>query len=252
MVVRALSRWIFPAFLFVVWQVASDQRFIDPLFFPAPSALFYALLEDVTTGKLAADSIASFQRVLAGLAIGSAIGITTGLMMGVWRPVDTALSVLVQVLRAIPPITWIGFSILWFGLGSKPAIFMITLGVVFPMLISTYQGVRQVDLIYIRAAHNLGARGWMFFKDVILPAALPSTLTGLRVSVAIAWILMVVGELVAVSVGVGASLIRAQDYNQVDQMLAYMLVIGFYGYLSDLAVTRLSRYLLRWQRSVED
>jgi NitT/TauT family transport system permease protein len=246
---QVAARWLFPVGFILLWELAVDYGGIDRHFFPAPSSLIKGTWADIVSGKLASDSWASFQRVLAGLAIGTLIGVALGMLMAVWRPVDAMFGVTVQVLRAIPPITWIGFSILWFGLGSRPAIFIIVIGVVFPMLISTYQGVRQVDLIYIRAARNLGASGWMFFKDVILAAALPSILTGLRVSIGLAWILMVVGELVAVSTGLGATLMRAQDYNQTDRMLAYMLVIGFYGYLSDLALNALSRYLLRWQRS---
>lgn len=246
---QVAARWLFPIGFILLWEIAVAFGVIDPHFFPAPSSLLKGTWADIISGKLASDSWASFQRVLAGLAIGVLTGVSLGMLMAVWRPIDAMLGVTVQVLRAIPPITWIGFSILWFGLGSRPAIFIIAIGVVFPMLISTYQGVRQVDLIYVRAARNLGASGWMFFKDVILAAALPSILTGLRVSIGLAWILMVVGELVAVSTGLGATLMRAQDYNQTDRMLAYMLVIGFYGYLSDLALNALSRYLLRWQRS---
>jgi NitT/TauT family transport system permease protein len=245
-----LLRWIFPLLFIVIWQLAVDHGLIDSNFFPAPSSLAKSAWADLVSGKLAEDSLESLERVAAGLAIGVAVGVSLGMAMAVWRLVDVMFDVSVQILRAIPPIAWIGFSILWFGLGSKPAIFLIALGVVFPMLISTYQGVRQVDLIYIRAARNLGAGNWQFFKDIIFPASLPSVLTGLRVSVGLAWILMVVGELVAVSTGLGATLIRAQDYNQVDRMLTYMLVIGFYGYLSDLSVVRLSAYLLRWQRVV--
>jgi len=161
------------------------------------------------------------------------------------------LSAIVQIIRAIPPITWIGFSILWFGIGTKPAIFLISLGTIFPMLINTYDGVRQVDEIYIRAAMNLGAKRRMLFWNVILSAALPNILTGLRVSIGLAWILMVVGELIAVPNGLGQTLMRAQDYNQVDRMLAYMIVIGLYGFLSDLLLVQISNYLLRWQRGLE-
>jgi len=245
-------RWTFPFIFAVLWQLAVDWGYLDRQFFPAPISLAKAAWGDISSGKLAVDSIASLGRVIAGLTIGVVIGAIFGLSMAVWRPVDTMFGVSVQILRSIPPIAWIGFSIIWFGIGSRPAIFLISLGVVFPMLISAYQGVRQVDLIYVRAARNLGAGNWMFFKEIILPAALPSVLTGLRVSVGLAWILMVVGELVAVSNGIGATLIRAQDYNQVDRMLAYMLVIGFYGYLSDIGVANFTHYLLRWQRRVED
>ena len=244
---RILARWIFPVVFVVLWEAVVRRGLIDPHFFPAPSSLVQGMWEDIVSGQLLGSSFESLKRVAIGLGIGVVLGVTIGLAMAVSQFVDAMLTVTVQVLRAIPPITWIGFSILWFGIGSHPAIFIIVIGVVFPMLISTYQGVRQVDLVLIRAARNLGASGWMFFKDIVLAAALPSVLTGLRVSVALAWILMVVGELVAVPNGLGASLMRAQDYNQTDKMLAYMLVIGFYGYLSDLVVNWLSNYLLRWQ-----
>lgn len=247
-----LARWGFTVVLVAVWEIAVRMGIIDYHFFPAPSSLFQATWIDITSGKLASDSWGSFQRVIAGLSIGIAVGVILGMAMAMSRIVDAMFSLPVQVLRAIPPITWIGFAILWFGLGSRPAIFLIFLGVVFPILLSTYAGVRQVDLIYLRAARNLGARGWMLFREVILPAAMPSILTGLRVSIGLAWILMVVGELIGAPSGLGATLMRAQDYDQTDRMLAYMLVIGFYGYVSDLGVNRLTDYLLRWQRGMGD
>jgi NitT/TauT family transport system permease protein len=246
----ALAYWVVPILLLVLWQIGASIGLIDPTVFPGPLALLREAWDDIVSGKLATDSVASIGRVAGGLGLGVVLGAGLGLSMALWRPVEWAFSVPVQILRAIPPITWIGFSILWFGLGTKPAIFLITLGVVFPMLLNTYSGVRQVDSIYIRAARNVGATGWMLFKDVILAAAMPSVLTGLRVSVGLAWILVVVGELVAVPSGLGATLMRAQDYDQTDRMLTYMLVIGLYGYVSDLMVVRLSRHLLRWQRSM--
>ena len=246
-----LAHVVLPIGLLVVWQVAADHGLISPSSFPAPLSMARMLWSDALSGKLETDLLASLQRVVWGLVIGSALGIVTGLAMGMSQTIDRLLTISVQVLRAIPPITWIGFAILWFGLGDRPAIFLIALGVVFPMLLNTYAGVRQVDRIYIRAARNVGADGWMLFKDVVLPAAMPSVLTGLRVSIGLAWILMVVGELVGAPSGLGATLMRAQDYAQTDRMLAYMLVIGFCGYLSDLLVARVSRHVLRWQRGIE-
>lgn len=240
-----------PVALLVLWEIAVRSGVIPARFFPAPSALFAEIWTDLRSGKLVVDTFASLYRLAWGLAIGVVLGVAIGMAMALSRAIDAALGVTIQVLRAIPPITWIGFSILWFGLGNHPAIFLIVLGVVFPMLLNTYAGVKQVDVIYLRAARNLGAHGFMLFKDVVLAAALPSILTGLRVSLGLAWILMVVGELIAVPSGLGDTLMRAQDYDQTDQMLAYMILIGFYGYLSDLAVVALSRHLLRWQRGIE-
>lgn len=247
-----ILRWLSPLLLLTIWQLAADRGLLDSHFFPAPSASIAVAWRDLMSGKLLVDSLGSIERLFGGLAIGVVTGVLLGLAMGIWRWVDAIFTVPVQILRVIPPIAWIGFAILWFGLGSRPAIFLISLGVVFPMLINTYSGVRQADLIYLRAARNLGANGWLMFKDVLFAAALPSIMTGLRVSVGIAWILVVVGELIGAPNGLGATLMRSQDYQQSDRMLAYMLVIGLYGYLSDILVVALTRYVLRWQRGIGD
>lgn len=247
---RRLVKTAVPAVLVAVWQLLFEAGAVNPQFLPPPTAVATRFWSLLLSGALLRDSISSFQRVGLGLGLGVTTGVGLGLVMGYWRRVDDLLTVTVQVLRAIPPITWIGFAMLWFGLGTPPGVFLISLGVVFPMLINAYAGVRQVDLIYVRAARNVGASGWMLFTNVILMAALPSVLTGLRVSVALAWILVVVGELIAVPAGLGYSLIEAQEWGQPDRMVIYMLTIGFYGYLFDLAVVRLTAYLLRWQRSL--
>lgn len=240
-----------PLLLLVLWEIAVRAGVIPARFFPAPSALFAEIWSDLVSGKLLVDTLSSLYRLAWGLSIGVVLGVGIGMTMALSRPVDAALGVIVQVLRAIPPITWIGFSILWFGLGNRPAIFLIVLGTMFPMLLNTYAGVKQVDVIYLRAARNLGAHGFLLFRDVVLAAALPSILTGLRVSMGLGWILMVVGELIAVPAGLGDTLMRAQDYDQTDRMLAYMLLIGFYGYLSDVLIVSVSHRLLRWQRGIE-
>ena len=245
-----LMRLVTPIAILLLWEAAVRVGWIEARYFPAPSALVVELWADVQSGKIFIDSAASLTRLGSGLAIGVVLGVAVGMAMALFPVIDQLIGMPIQILRAIPPITWIGFSILWFGLGNRPAIFLIVLGVVFPMLLNTYAGVKQVDMIYLRAARNLGARNLMLFREVVLPAALPSIMTGLRVSVGLAWILMVVGELVAVPSGLGDTLMRAQDYSQTDRMLAYMLLIGFYGFLSDLVVVGLTRYLLRWQRGL--
>jgi NitT/TauT family transport system permease protein len=249
---ETLLRWLSPAVLLAAWELAVVRSWLDPHFFPSPSAMIAVAWHDIQSGDMLRNSLGSLERLAWGLLIGTASGIALGLAMAFWRPVYAILNGPVQVVRAIPPIAWIGFAILWFGLGTKPAVFLISLGVVFPVLLNTYAGVRQTDLIYMRAAAMLGARGSMLFKDVIFAAALPNILTGLRISVGIAWVLVVVGELVGAPDGLGAALMRAQDYQQTDRMLAYMLAIGLYGYLSDTLVVRVSRHLLRWQRGMDD
>lgn len=248
---ETLLRWLSPAALLVIWELAVDYGWLDHSFFPSPSAMLAVAWHDIKSGDMLQNSLGSLGRLLGGLLIGSVSGVVIGVAMAMSRPIEAVLDVPVQVMRAIPPIAWVGFAILWFGLGTRPAVFLIALGVVFPVLLNTYAGVRQTDLIYMRAAAMIGARGLMLFKDVLLAAALPNILTGLRISVGIAWVLVVVGELVGAPNGLGAALMRAQDYQQTDRMLTYMLAIGLYGYLSDALVVRLSKYLLRWQRGMD-
>ena len=249
---EALLQWLSPVVLLAVWELAVVRGWLDHQFIPSPSAMIAVAWHDIQSGDMLQNALGSLERLTWGLLIGTVSGVMLGLAMALWRPVHAILNGPVQVVRAIPPIAWIGFAILWFGLGTKPAVFLIALGAVFPVLLNTYAGVRQIDLIYMRAAAMLGARGTMLFKDIIFAAALPSILTGLRVSVGIAWVLVVVGELVGSPNGLGAALMRAQDYQQTDRMLAYMLAIGLFGYFSDALVMRLSRYLLRWQRGMDD
>jgi NitT/TauT family transport system permease protein len=241
-----------PVVFLAAWELSVARGWLDHNFFPSPSSMIAVAWHDIQSGDMLQNSLGSLKRLSLGLVIGAVSGIVLGFSMAMWRPVHAVLNGPVQVVRAIPPIAWIGFAILWFGLGTKPAVFLIALGVVFPVLLNTYAGVRQTDLIYTRAAAMLGARGMMLFKDIIFAAALPNILTGLRISIGIAWVLVVVGELVGSPNGLGAALMRAQDYQQTDRMLAYMLAIGLYGYLSDALVVCVSRYLLRWQRGMDD
>jgi len=184
---------IVPAVVIAAWQLVSSQGWVNPQILPSPLAVVqkwieYALppqphtegswLAWAFSGELIHDAIGSLYRVIVGFLIGAGLALPVGLMMGASDRVYDWLNPLVQLLRPIPPIAYIPLSILWFGLGNKPAVFLISLGAFFPVLMNTIAGVRQVDGIYIRAARNLGASGSTMFLRVILPAAVPSRLTG--------------------------------------------------------------------------
>ena len=240
-----------PVAVIVAWQLLSASGTINPLFFPAPTADLGALAQSWHAGTLLPDVLYSTRRVLFGIVIGSLVGLVIGLAMGLSPRVDRGLNLSVQVLRSVPPITWVGFAILWFGLNDSAVVFLVSLGVVFTIAIGAYEGIRQIDQVYIRAAQNIGANRWLLFRWIILPGALGSILTALRIAVAAAWILVVVGELVGVPVGIGAELTTAQDYGNNPLVVGYMAVIGLMGFLFDRGVVLLGGRLLRWQRVVE-
>ncbi len=158
---------------------------------------------------------------------------------------------LVQLLRPIPPIAYIPLAILWFGLGNPPAFFLISLGAFFPVLMNTISGVRTVDEIYIRAARNLGASGATLFLRIILPAATPHILTGLRVGIGVAFIVVIVAEMIAVNNGLGFRILEAREFMWSDKIIAGMITIGLLGLAIDTGMDRINRYLLRWHRGMD-
>jgi NitT/TauT family transport system permease protein len=213
---------------------------------PAGSRLAWAL-----SGELIVDSLGSLYRVVVGFAVGAVLALPLGLAMGASRIAYAWMNPLVQLLRPIPPIAYIPLSILWFGLGNPPAIFLIAIGAFFPVLMNTIAGVRQVDGIYLRAARNLGAGGTTMFLRVILPAAVPYILTGMRIGVGTAFIVVIVSEMIAVNNGLGFRILEAREYFWSDKIIAGMITIGLLGLAIDSGMNRLNNYLLRWHRGLE-
>ena len=202
------------------------------------------------SGELLHDAFATLVRVLGGFAIGAGLALPIGLLMGARPRVHELLNPLIQIVRPIPPIAFVPLSILWFGLGNPPAFFLIALGAFFPVLMNTIAGVRGVDTIYLRAAQNLGASQATLFRRVILPASMPYLLAGLRVGIGVAFIVVIVAEMIAVNDGLGYRILEAREYFWSDKIIAGMITIGLIGLLIDTAMARLNAHLLRWHRGL--
>jgi NitT/TauT family transport system permease protein len=203
------------------------------------------------SGELPIDLWSSLQRILTGFIVASALAVPLGILMGANRAIYDFVNPTVQILRPIPPIAWIPLAMLWFGLGDPPAYFLIFLGAFFPILINTIGGVRHVDNIYIRAAKNLGAGRFALFWRVILPAATPQILTGMRVGLGVAFICVIIAEMIAVQSGLGFRILEAREYSYTDKVIAGMFTIGLLGLALDFIITRINGYLLRWHRSLD-
>lgn len=204
------------------------------------------------SGELLGDTLSSLWRVLVGFVIGAGLALPLGLFMGASELGYRLFNPIVQVLRPIPPIAYIPLSILWFGLGNPPAYFLISLGAFFPVLVNTIAGVRNVDGIFLRAARNLGARGFTMFWRVILPAATPYILTGVRVGIGVAFIVVIVAELIAVNQGLGYRIMEAREFFWSDKIIAGMASIGLLGLALDMLMERLNAHLLRWHRGADE
>ena len=257
-----------PLLLIVVWEAVARAGWISPIVMPAPSsvvvkwweALMPAAAYDPASqsrlawafsGEMVHDAFASLYRVVVGFLVGAGLALPIGLLMGANKRTYALLNPLVQVLRPIPPIAFIPLSILWFGLGNPPSVFLIALGAFFPVLMNTIAGVRQVDGIYLRAAYNLGVNQWTLFTRVILPAATPYILAGVRIGIGTAFIVVIVSEMIAVNNGLGFRILEAREFMWSDKIIAGMLAIGLLGLAIDTAVSRLNNHLLRWHRGLE-
>lgn len=253
-----------PLVLLLVWQVASASGFVDPRKIPSPIAVVarwaayiapekaYAPADGswfiwLWSGEFFRDAAGSLWRVLMGFVIGAGLALPLGLLMGTTQLANRMLNPLAQVLRPIPPIAYIPLAMLWFGLGNPPAIFLISLGAFFPVLINTISGVKSVDSIYLRAARNLGASDLTIFQRVILPAAAPHILSGMRIAIGTAFIVVIVAEMIAVNNGLGYRILEAREFFWTDKIIAGMLSIGLIGLAIDVAVEALSTHLLRWR-----
>jgi NitT/TauT family transport system permease protein len=264
---------VVPVIAIGIWQWVASMGWVNENILPSPVAVarkwwaYLMPLQDFNTwhennaggswlawamsGELIVDSLGSLYRVVVGFAVGAGLALPLGLAMGASRIVYAWMNPLAQLLRPIPPIAYIPLSILWFGLGNPPAIFLIAIGAFFPVLMNTIAGVRQVDGIYLRAARNLGAGGTTMFLRVILPAAVPYILTGMRIGVGTAFIVVIVSEMIAVNNGLGFRILEAREYFWSDKIIAGMITIGLLGLAIDSAMNKLNNYLLRWHRGLE-
>ena len=249
--IRALRSLAAPLVVLLGWEATCRFAHVSPAILPPPSQVARKWIEYLRGGELAADALSTLFRVAVGFALGAGLALPLGLWMGARDKVYTVFNPLIQVLRPIPPIAWIPLSILWFGLGNPPSFFLIALGAFFPVLMNTIAGVRNVDAIYLRVAQNLGASSATLFRRVLLPGAMPQILAGLRIGVGVAFICVIVAEMIAVNNGLGYRILEAREYFWSDKIIAGMISIGLLGLAIDTGMAKVNDRLLRWHRGIE-
>jgi NitT/TauT family transport system permease protein len=216
--------------------------------FPSPLKVLEGLGELWRRGVLLSYLRDSLARVAAGYGAGVLVGVPLGIWMGWSRTVAAVVNPLIQILRPISPIAWIPVAIVLFGVSNLAPVFLVFLGAVFPIVVTAMNGVGNVPEVYLRAAHNLGLSQAALLFRVILPASLPQILTGLRIALGIAWLVVVAAEMVAVDSGLGYLIIDARNAGKrYDLVVAGMMLIGLVGLFLDVLVRRLERVrALRW------
>ncbi len=236
-----------------VWALAAAivdiGRLFNPIFLPGPWVVAGKVLRLGLDGQLWIHVGATLQRVAVGFTTGAALALALGLLAGHVRGVRTLVEPVVELLRPIPPLAMLPLFIVWVGIGEGSKVGFITYATFFPMFLTTVAAVGRLDPRLIRAAQSLGARRRQLFLHVILPAALPDILTGVRLGVALSFFVIVISEFIGAEAGLGYLINDGRNFFLVAQMLGAAAVLGLLGYLGNAAVGWLERRLVRWQHT---
>ncbi len=237
------------ALTLVLWEVVSRAEVVNPRLFPPPSQVFLALRGWVLSGDLWSDINASYLRMIGGLLIGGLLGIVTGMFTGRTRW-GVALGPVLQIFRPLPPVAITPLVIVWLGIGDTAKIFSISFAVFFPVWINTHLGAESIPREYLWSAKMLGASRAYTALKVVIPAALPAIIAGLRTSVAIAFIMVYVSEIAGAASGIGYRISVTHLAYRIDLMVAALIVLACAGAIADLLLVRLMHLLFPWLRWV--
>lgn len=235
----------------VLWELGVRSGFVNGNLFPPPSAIASAAVDLARAGMLWRDVSASLLRVLVGFSLAAVFGVGLGLLLGRLQGVARYVLPLIEVIRPISVIAWIPIAILWFGLGDRPAWFLIALGAFFPIFTSTYDGARSLSDVYVRVAQCFGAPRGLFIRKVLLPATLPHVLTGMRIGLGTGWTCVIAAELVSATSGLGYMIQLARTTIETEKVLAGMMVIGMVGFFMNGVMLLLERKLNVRQRPAD-
>lgn len=237
------------AFITAIWWVIAVSGFVNRTFLPTPVEVWAAAAEMAQSGVLLNDTLVSLGRSAIGFAIGVALGVSTGLLTARLPLFDAALSPFLTLLRPIPSIALVPVAIVWFGIGEGSKYFVISFTVFLTVWLSTHHGMTMVGETWIRAARSLGASRRREFLEVVIPAAAPHIMAGLRIAAALAFLSLVAAELTGATSGIGYRLQEARQYIRVDRMFVCLIQLGLLGAALDLAILALGRRIIHWEQT---
>jgi len=244
---RWLRRWVSPAVILVVWQLLSSAGVIPEQKIASPLQVLATARDLVADGTLGSATLVSVQRVGLGFAVGAAIGVTLAVVAGLSRIGEDAVDPPMQMLRTLPHFGLIPLFIVWMGLGETPKIALVAMGVAFPLYLNTFSGIRSIDRKFLEAATTLHLTRWQRIRHVVVPGAVPQALVGLRQSLGVAWLSLIVAETVSASSGLGYMINHAREFLQTDVIVVGLAVYSILGLVTDAIVRTLERKALSWR-----
>jgi|SRR5665213_2473456 len=229
-----------PVVIVIIWAFVTERGWVPSYVLPSPRTVLATLVDFIFGGSQQAFSgtfvkhfLQSLYRVAGGFACGALLGVPLGIVLGYNRKIGAFIEPTIELSRSVPGICWLPLALVWFGIGTGTSVFLIALGSFYSIFLSTLGGVRYVNPVLLRAGRSLGATESSLLYTVILPAAFPSILSGLRLGLSYSWIYMVLGEFTGVNYGLGALLLQSRDTMDTPLIIGLMAVIGTLGVISD-------------------
>ncbi len=248
---RTLARvqgWLLPVALVLAWQAACVAGLVPESVLPRPTAVVRTAWTMTMTGELPAGIGVSFLRALGGFVVGGGIGFAFALSNGLSRRSDRLTDTTLQMLRNVPHLALIPLVILWFGIGEGAKLFLVALGVFFPVYLNTCHGIRSVDPQLIEMGRSYGMSRRALFGRVIFPSALPSIFVGIRFGLGIMWLTLIVAETIAAQSGLGYMAMQAREFLQTDIVVMAIVIYALLGKLADVVATAAERRCVPWRR----
>jgi sulfonate transport system permease protein len=254
---HAWYRLVSPLAVLIIWQLVSSSGLVSEQKLPSPSTVLHTAITLITTnsaayGTLQGAMVVSLERVAIGFALGGAAGLVLAVIAGLSRLGENSVDPLLQMLRTLPLFGLIPVFIVWFGIGELPKVLLIALGAAIPLYLNTFAGIRNVDAKLAEAGQSLGLTRAEKIRHIILPGALPQMLVGLRQSLGVAWLALVVAEQINANAGLGFMISQATQFLRNDVIFVALLVYCLLGLITDALVRLLERRALTWRRGLLD
>ncbi|WP_370247271.1 ABC transporter permease [Nocardioides sp.] len=244
---RFLRRWVSPVVVVALWQLASSTGVLDERTLASPATILQTAWQLAADGVLGSATLTSLQRAALGFAIGATIGVTLAVVAGLWRIGEDAIDPLMQMLRTLPHFGLIPLFILWMGVNETPKLALIAMGVCFPLYLNTVAGIRGIDTRMLEAARSMNLSWGQRLRHVVVPGALPQALVGLRQSLGVAWLSLIVAETIAADNGLGHMINLAREFQQTDTIVVGLAVYSLLGLATDAIVRYLEGRALAWR-----
>lgn len=242
---------ILPVIFLVLWEWFGKTGAINQSILPRPSILWNTLVEMIGTGDLQKHLLVSMIRVIKGFLAGAFLGLFLGVLIGLSKKVNELSVVFIGILRPVPIIAWVPVLILWMGIDEGSKVTLIAIGSFWPVLLNTVRGIQNADKKLLEVAYILEKNKWQILTKVMIPSALPSVFTGIRLGIGAAWSCVVAAEMIAAAKGIGYLIMYSRELSQPDIMLVGVVSIGMIGLIIDAALIRIEKRVLRWNTAEE-